>query len=177
MAFSIPMYTLQLRKKRSISTSHRERIKPKPKYFLQYNFSRLLAAFSSFPWISLWRGQRLLRWIFRSKQRFKEMMWLETRITPCFCQKYRLKMYIYVQLQILSKNSYHKVNVLREAQILEPNANPAFEADGKMVLVGFHSFLALNQSFIISVKLIISNNCSRKTLSTYNHHHIPASWL
>lgn len=72
-----------------------------------------------------------------------------------FLSEIQVKMYIYIQLQILSKNSYHKVNVLREAHILEPNANPAFEFDEKMELVGFHSFLALNQSFIISVKLLI----------------------
>lgn len=33
-----------------------------------------------------------------------------------------------------------------------------------MGLVGFNSFLALNQSLIVSAKLIILNNCSRKML-------------
>lgn len=38
-----------------------------------------------------------------------------------------------------------------------------------MELGGFNSVLALNQSFIVSVKLIVSNNCSK-----VNHQYIPA---
>lgn len=33
--------------------------------------------------------------------------------------------------------------------------------------MGFHSFLALYQSFIASMKLIMSNNCIRKIFGTY----------
>lgn len=40
-------------------------------------------------------------------------------------------MYIYIQLQFLSKNPYHKANVFREVHMLELNTNPDLKLMGR----------------------------------------------